>query len=87
MLEKGKTKDNDIIVRLLTSDNSDYIACQDNTFYRTLQVLQPSPKPLKEIKGIVISAYQDKLEQDWIKELHNNAHIWVDRTRIYQLIK
>ena len=84
MLTKGK--DNNIIERI-TDGNPSYIACEDNIFYKTIQILQPSPKPLKEIKGIIISAYQDQLEQEWIKELHDNARIWVDRTRIYQLIK
>ncbi len=71
----------------MIQNNPLYVSAPEMVFYKPLQILQPSPKPLKEIKGIVISAYQDKLEKDWIEELHRNTPIWVDKDTIYQLIK
>lgn len=34
-------------------------------------VLQPEPKTLKEARGLVTAAYQNHLEEQWIKELRN----------------
>ena len=36
---------------------------------KVLDLLDPQPKELTEIKGKVISNYQDHLEKEWIKEL------------------
>ena len=33
------------------------------------EVLEPAPKKLDEIKGLVISDYQNYLEKLWVKEL------------------
>lgn len=38
-------------------------------FVHVTEVLPPSPKPLQEVKGFVVSEYQDHLEKEWIKEL------------------
>lgn len=83
MFAKGQNTIGDDMIQ----NNLLYVAAPDHIFYKPLQILQPSPKPLKEVKGIVISAYQDKLEKEWIEELHRNTSIWVDRNTIYQLIK
>ena len=58
----------------------------DNEVVRIEEILQPSPKPLKEIKGLVVSEYQNKLEEDWIKELHSNT-IEVDYPLIISLCR
>ncbi len=50
------------VSNVITSKNSFYIVQID-------KVLEPSVKPLSEIKGIVISEYQNYLEKEWIKEL------------------
>ncbi len=43
------------------------------------QVLAPSVKPLSEIKGIVISEYQNYLEKEWIKELKGKYTVVVNQ--------
>jgi peptidyl-prolyl cis-trans isomerase SurA len=43
----------------------------DNTtkIVKILEVREPEPKTLKEAKGVVISAYQTQLEEEWLNEL------------------
>ena len=48
-------------------------------FTYTVTLLKPAPKELEEARGLVISAYQDKLEIDWIKELRNKYPIAVNK--------
>ena len=36
---------------------------------KILEVLEPEPKTINEAKGIVISAYQTQLEEDWLNKL------------------
>jgi len=58
-----------------------------NELLRIDEVLPPSPKPLKEVKGLVMSEYQNKLEEEWISSLYKNNEIWIDYTTILSLIK
>lgn len=46
----------------------------------------PQPKSLKEAKGMVISDYQNYLEQQWIKELKSKYKIEVNKEVLYSLI-
>jgi len=55
-------------------------------YVRILEVLPPSPQPLSEIKGLVISEYQRKLEDDWMKALYEKS-IWVDYDTIISLCR
>ncbi len=41
-------------------------------------VREPEPKPLDEVKGIVTAAYQNYLEEEWVKELRNKYTWKVD---------
>ena len=53
----------------------------DNTtkIIKILEVRQPEPKTFKEARGVVTSAYQAKLEEDWLKELDEKYHPTVDQ--------
>ena len=53
----------------------------DNTtkIIKILEVRQPEPKTFKEARGVVTSAYQAKLEEDWLKELNAKYHPTVDQ--------
>lgn len=42
-------------------------------------VVAPTPKTLKEAKGLVTTAYQDYLEKEWIKELRNKYKVEVNQ--------
>ena len=59
----------------------------ENEAVRIIEVLQPSPKPLNEVKGVIVSEYQDVLEKQWKEDLHKNDTIWVDYDAILSLIK
>jgi peptidyl-prolyl cis-trans isomerase SurA len=59
----------------------------ENELIRSLEVLQPSPKPLNEVKGVIVSDYQNLLEKEWIESVHKNNSIWVDYDAILSLIK
>lgn len=49
---------------------SNVILSKDNFYIIHInKVMEPSVKPITEIKGIVISEYQNYLEKEWIREL------------------
>lgn len=51
------------------------------------EVLPPKPKTLDEARGKVISDYQTKLEEDWLKELKSKYEVTVNEqtlNKIYQ---
>jgi peptidyl-prolyl cis-trans isomerase SurA len=49
-------------------------------------IIPPQPKTLKEAKGMVISDYQNYLEQQWIKELKSKYKVEVNKNVLYSLI-
>jgi len=52
-----------------------------------LNLLEPQPKPLQEVKGLVTAEYQNYLEQQWVSELRNKYTWKVDEKvldNIYQ---
>lgn len=57
------------------------VVSSKNNFYiiQVNEVLEPSVKPLSEIKGIVISEYQNYLEKEWIKELRAKYTVSVNQ--------
>ena len=54
-------------------------------FANLLQVVQPTPKPLDEARGLVTAAYQDQLEKDWIKELRAKYPVKVEQDVLYSI--
>ncbi len=52
----------------------------DNDRHRIIlvhEVLEPEPKALDEVRGKVISGYQDHLEQEWVQRLHEKYNVVV----------
>ena len=45
---------------------------------KIIDVREPEPKTYKEARGVIISAYQNKLENDWLKELNEKYPVTVD---------
>lgn len=48
--------------------------------------IPPTPKSLKECRGVVTSDYSNYLEQDWIKSLREKYPVKVNRDVLYRLI-
>lgn len=48
--------------------------------YKMLEIRQPEPKTFKEVRGIITSAYQAQLEQNWINELKVKYPVAVNET-------
>jgi peptidyl-prolyl cis-trans isomerase SurA len=66
---------------------SGVINSKDNFYILHINnVLDPSYKPLNEIKGIVISEYQNFLEKEWIRELKGKYTVVVDQ-EVFKSIK
>ena len=45
---------------------------------KVLEVRQPEPKTYREARGVIISAYQTKLEQDWLEALKEKYPVTID---------
>ena len=56
-------------------------------FLKIEEVLPPTAKTLDEARGYVIADYQDKLEQEWIKELSATYKIKVNQSAFQKLVK
>lgn len=57
------------------------------TVVNVSKVLETSSKELKDVKGKVISNYQDYLEQQWIKELRNKYSIEINKKVLKKIKK
>ncbi|RNI26024.1 peptidylprolyl isomerase [Rufibacter latericius] len=57
------------------------------TWIKIDQVEAPAPKKLSETRGVVISDYQNYLEQEWIKELRQKYPVSVNQPEVQKLIK
>ncbi|WP_205501795.1 peptidylprolyl isomerase [Rufibacter psychrotolerans] len=66
-----------------------YTLTQDgrSIWIRIDQVEAPAPKKLSETRGLVISDYQNHLEQEWIKELRQKYPVSVNQPEVQKLIK
>lgn len=56
-------------------------------FYIVSGTRKPEPKDLKSAKGLVISDYQNFLEQEWLKELKSAYPVTVNKEVMYKLAK
>lgn len=67
---------------------SDVYKTEDsNIVVNVKEVLEPSTKELDEVKGLVISNYQTKIEKDWMKELHNKYNVEINNKTLKKLKK
>lgn len=51
------------------------------------EVLPPQPKEFEKIKGLVIAAYQDHLEKEWVESLREKYELKVDEQAVENLFK
>ena len=45
---------------------------------KVIEVRQPEPKSYREARGLITSAYQTQLEENWIKELREKYNPQID---------
>ncbi len=74
---KGQNKAVDKITWLVGATQVEEI---DGRFYvvHIKEVLEPEPRKLEDARGMVISDYQTKLEQDWINDLKNRYPVTIN---------
>ena len=56
-------------------------------FLKVNEILPSQNKELKEVRGTVISEYQQYLEKEWIKELNDKYPVELNKEEIYNLNK
>lgn len=57
----------------------------NKVFVLVNEVLEPTPKSLKEARGLVTAEYQNYLEKEWIKELRNKYKFTANRELLKQI--
>ena len=89
ILEEGDDKDFDRLCpwKILMNEGVAVITSPDDYSYTTVTLLKPSPKPLDEVRGTVITMYQNKLEKEWVEDLHRDNNIYIDYNTLLGLIR
>lgn len=65
---------------------SDIVKDKNKTsFFYVHQVIKPVPLPLDEIRGLVISDYQEYLEQKWVESLRKKYDVKIDQSILSSL--
>ncbi len=81
-IEKGlfKKGDNKIVDKCVFKDGK-YESKEFPVFFQTKgsKILNDGPDEYTDIKGLVISDYQNSLEKEWIEELHNKYTVVVNQ--------
>lgn len=83
--EKGK---NDLLNDVEWKKGT-YTLNKNNRVYYIIidEILDPSIKNLNEIKGIMISEYQNYLEQEWLKDLEKKYPVRIIKKEVNSLVK
>lgn len=58
-----------------------------NIVINVKEVIQPTTKEFEEIKGLVISKYQIKIEENWMQELHDKYTVVVNKRALKKVKK
>ena len=67
---------------------SDVYKTEDsNIVINVKEVLEPAIKEFDEVKGLLISNYQAKIEKDWMKELHSKYDVVINNKTLKKLKK
>ncbi len=56
-------------------------------FVEVVGAVAPAPKPLQEVKGFVVSEYQDYLEKQWIEELQTRYPVVIFNSVLQTMVK
>ncbi len=69
------------------NQNSVYRENNEIKLVSVLSLLDPEPKPLQEVKGLVTAEYQNYLEQQWVNELRGKYSWMVDEEVLKSIYK
>ena len=58
-----------------------------NVVVNVKEILAPATKELEEVRGLVISKYQSKIEEDWMKELKNKYTVVINKKTLKRIKK
>ncbi|MBO7465985.1 MAG: peptidylprolyl isomerase [Bacteroidales bacterium] len=89
ILQEGQDKDFDRMCpwSILMQEGHAVVTSASERRYTTVSRLLPSPKPLEEVRGVIITQYQNKLEQEWVESLRRNCNITINYAPIMNLIR
>ena len=81
---QGDNEIGDIIIEMKKKseiiENQKFVILQDNKLIVALNSIQETDtKDFEEIRGIIIADYQNKLEEDWIKQLRSKYKVKVNK--------
>ncbi|CAN5139478.1 hypothetical protein BH23BAC1_BH23BAC1_01010 [soil metagenome] len=82
-------KDSKPVLSDLPSEVGAYSVAKDDRFYYIVinKILPPTLKELNEVRGLVISDYQNQLEKDWIQSLKNKYAVQVNENSLEKVFK
>ena len=89
LLQHGEDKEFDMSCPwdILLQEGNAVITKPDEFRYTAVTKLLPSPKPLDEVRGAVITLYQNKLEKEWVESLRRDNNIFIDYNTLLGLIR
>jgi peptidyl-prolyl cis-trans isomerase SurA len=72
---------NSIVIKIAWKKGlSDIVKNNEKSFFFYVhQIIKPEPLPLDEIRGLVISEYQEHLEQKWVENLRKKYEVKIDQ--------
>lgn len=89
IFQKGENKELELACpwEILMREGSAVVTDESEFRYTTLTKMLPSPKPLEEVRGIIITQYQNQLEKEWVEQLHKDNDIFIDYNALLSLIR
>ena len=61
------------------------VIVKNDTVVEITRFLPPSPKPLKEVRGLVVAEYQSALEKEWIKQLKEKYKVAINQSVLNEI--
>lgn len=61
------------------------VIVKNDTVVEITRFLPPSPKPLKEVRGLVVAEYQNALEKEWIKQLKEKYKVAINQSVLNEI--
>lgn len=84
LVKKGDNAIVDYLVFAPKDGDKPYVAGYPSFFMYNFSTLN-EPEEVDDVKGVVISAYQDQLEQDWVKQLKEQYPVVVNEKELRKI--